>query len=299
MPDQDQLLVRFRRVDGTTGWGVRTGDGVVPLPYTLDVLCAVPVEVARDLVERALDQAGDVREADTITLLAPVDAQDVWAAGVTYERSRDARIEESGAEDLYGRIYAADRPELFMKATGPRAVGPDAAVGIRADATWSVPEPELAVILNAAGETLGFTVGNDMSSRDLEGANALYLPQAKIYDNACALGPAIRPAWTVPDDHDFAITLTITRDGDTLFQGDTTTARLRRRWQELGRWLTAALTFPSGVVLLTGTGIVPGPEVSLQPHDDIAITIAGIGTLRNPVALVGAPVGELIDSSST
>lgn len=302
MHDDDLLLVRFRRPDGSIGWGLRTATGIAPMSYDLDLLCSVPARVARELVAQARDEAGHRRE-EGATLLAPVGSQDIWAAGVTYARSRDARIEESGAEDLYGRIYDADRPELFMKATAARAVGPDAPVGIRADATWSVPEPELAVVFNASGEVLGFSAGNDMSSRDIEGANALYLPQAKIYDGACALGPGIRPAWTLGDDPEFAIALTILRDGTPVFAGETTTASLRRRWPELGRWLRAALSFPAGAVLLTGTGIVPGPEVTLQAGDEVVIDVAGVGTLRNPVAVVGAPAtapaSPAVDSASS
>jgi 2-dehydro-3-deoxy-D-arabinonate dehydratase len=236
---------------------------------------------AGDPVERIALPAG----ADLpVKLLAPVDPrQEVWAAGVTYESSKLARMAESKeAGDFYGRVYLAQRPELFFKALGERVVGPDAQVRIRADSFWNVPEPELAVVMAATGRVLGFTVGNDMSSRDIEGENPLYLPQAKVYRGSCALGPVIVPAESV-DPQNLTISLSIVRDGHAVFEQSTSTARMRRTVAEIVPWLFRENDFPHGVVLLTGTGIVPGDDFTLQLTDVVTIGIEGIGTLRNVV----------------
>lgn len=218
-------------------------------------------------------------------LLAPLaQGQEVWAAGVTYESSKFARMAESAeGGDFYAKVYVADRPELFFKATPGRTVGPGEAVRIRRDSKWNVPEPEMAVILAANGQILGYTVGNDMSSRDIEGENPLYLPQAKVYTGSCALGPVIVDAASV-DPHALAITLTIRRGDDVAYQGATSTVRMRRRVEELAAWLFRENAFPRGVVLLTGTGLIPPDDFTLHPGDDIAIEIEHIGVLRNPVA---------------
>jgi len=218
--------------------------------------------------------------------LPPVDEQEVWAAGVTYERSREARQEESvDGGDIYARVYGAERPELFFKALGSRVVGPYAEVGIRADAQWSVPEPELAIVINPALEVVGFTVGNDMSSRDIEGENPLYLPQAKVYRASCALGPGIvlnaSSEWPVTTIH-----LSIERDGKRTFEGEVHTARIKRRIDELVSYLGRSAEFPDGVVLLTGTGIVPPADFTLQADDLVTIQIEGIGRLQNTVKVV-------------
>lgn len=218
--------------------------------------------------------------------LAPVDEQEVWAAGVTYERSRDARqLEAVDGGDVYARVYGAVRPELFMKAAGWRVIGHLGEVGIRQDATWSVPEPELALVLNPALEVVGFTVGNDMSSRDIEGENPLYLPQAKMYTASCAVGPAIvlQPAEMWPET---TIQLKIERGGNTVFAGGVETSRIHRRLEELVEYLGRAYTFPDGVVLLTGTGLVPPDDFTLESGDVIEIAIDGVGTLVNTVKLV-------------
>jgi 2-dehydro-3-deoxy-D-arabinonate dehydratase len=218
-------------------------------------------------------------------VLAPVGAQEVWAAGVTYARSRTARVEESkaaGGGDFYDRVYDAARPELFFKAPGWRARGPGQPIRIRRDARWSVPEPELAVCLNPRGEIVGYTIGNDVSARDVEGENPLYLPQAKIYDGACALGPA----WLIrhePLPPETEITVRIVRAGATRFEGRTTLASMRRSPAELAAFLYRETTFPYGCVLLTGTGVVPPDDVTLQSGDAVHIEIAPIGTLANPV----------------
>ncbi|HEY5381817.1 MAG TPA: fumarylacetoacetate hydrolase family protein [Acidobacteriaceae bacterium] len=219
-------------------------------------------------------------------MLAPIGSQEVWAAGVTYFRSRSARMEESkdaGGGTFYDRVYSAVRPELFFKATARRVVGPGATVRIRSDATWSVPEPELTLLLDPRGKIAGYTIGNDMSSRDIEGENPLYLPQAKVYDGSCALGPCVllveeQLAKTT------AIRIEIVRGERRAFEGRTTLAELKREPTELASFLFRENSFPDGAYLMTGTGIVPGDEFTLAAGDVIRISIDGIGTLENRVA---------------
>lgn len=219
-------------------------------------------------------------------LLPPIDLQEVWAAGVTYQRSKVARMEESeGAARFYDQVYDAERPELFLKATPSRVSGPNAPVRIRQDARWNVPEPEAALLLTPQMRVVGYTVGNDMSSRDIEGENPLYLPQAKVYRQSCALGPAI---WLETAPHDnphriLEISLQIERAGATVFSGTTTTQQMKRTFTDLAGWLGRDNLFPHGVFLLTGTGLVPGDDFTLQPGDQVQITIPEIGPLRNPV----------------
>jgi 2-dehydro-3-deoxy-D-arabinonate dehydratase len=218
-------------------------------------------------------------------LLPPIGSQEVWAAGVTYFRSRDARMEESkgaGGGDFYDRVYHAERPELFFKATPHRVVGPQAKVAIRQDARWSVPEPELVLFISPGGKITGYTIGNDMSSRDIEGENPLYLPQAKVYDRSCALGPCLLisneslPAAT-------EISLQILRAGEPAFAGTTALREMKRKPEELVEYLYRSSTFPQGCFLLTGTGIVPPDSFTLHAGDEIRITISPIGTLVNVV----------------
>ena len=216
--------------------------------------------------------------------LPPVGAQEIWAAGVTYFRSRAARMDESkdaGASVFYDRVYEAPRPELFFKGTGPRARGHGAGVRVRADSTWSVPEPELTLAINAAGRVFGFTIGNDMSARDIEGDNPLYLPQAKVYRGSCALGPALLIAPAMPTDA--VIAMEIERDGAAVYSGETTLAQLKRTPDELAGWLFAENEFPDGALLFTGTGLVPPGRFTLTAGDVIRIRIDGIGTLVNTV----------------
>lgn len=227
-----------------------------------------------------------VAEPSANELLAPIGSQEVWAAGVTYFRSRDARMEESkdaGGGSFYDRVYLAVRPELFFKATDRRVVGPGARVRIRTDANWSVPEPELTLLLNPRGEIIGYTIGNDMSSRDIEGENPLYLPQAKVYDGSCALGPCVLLT-NEPLPKNTVIQIQIVRDGRSAFEGNTTLTELRRDPKELASWLFRDNSFPEGAYLMTGTGIVPGDEFTLAHGDLIRISIDGIGTLENSVA---------------
>ena len=234
---------------------------------------------------RAAVRNNPVSKPDAATILAPVGSQEVWAAGVTYYRSRTARMEESkdaGGGSFYDRVYAAERPELFFKATGRRVVGPGQPVRIRSDAKWSVPEPELTLVINSAGQIIGCTVGNDMSSRDIEGENPLYLPQAKVYDGSCALGPCI--LLTPEPPRDTAIRIEILRGKQTAFSGSTTLQELKRDPKELVSYLYRDSSFPQGAFLMTGTGIVPGDDFTLHHGDVIRISIDGIGVLENPVA---------------
>jgi 2-dehydro-3-deoxy-D-arabinonate dehydratase len=223
------------------------------------------------------------RPLSEAALLPPIDRQEVWAAGVTYRRSRAARMEESeAAASCYDRVYVSPRPELFFKATPHRVAGTGQPLRIRRDAAWNVPEPELTLVLNSRLSIVGYTIGNDMSSRDIEGENPLYLPQAKVYDACCGLGPWI----VLADDFDATgaeIELTVRRSGKPVFAGGTNTDQMARTGEELVQWLGRDHSFPTGAFLLTGTGIVPDPDFTLAAGDEIEIRIAGIGTLRNTV----------------
>ncbi len=222
---------------------------------------------------------------DDVTVLAPVDAQEIWAAGVTYERSREARLDEATEPSIYERVYDAVRPELFLKAPAWRTVGTLEPIGIRADSAWNVPEPELAIVATPALEPAGFMIANDVSSRSIEGENPLYLPQAKIYDRSCALGPAIVPASQVKLPLD--VRLLVTRGDVVVVDEATSTSRMHRSIPELLGALGAALAQPDGVVLLTGTGIVPPSDFTLLPGDIVRIEIDGLGVLENPVISIG------------
>ena len=216
------------------------------------------------------------------TLVRPIDPPEVWCSGVTYERSRDARIEESGS-DVYALVYDADRPELFLKDAGcRRTVGPNDPIAIRSDSSWNVPEPEIGLVLGEELEIVGYTIGNDVSSRDIEGANPLYLPQAKVFAAACAIGPAVY----VPEDWDAPLEISLTirdADGRVLFAGDTSTARMKRTFTGLVEWLIRDNPVPPGSVLLTGTGLVPPDDFTLLPGHMVEIHVPEIGTLANPV----------------
>ena len=217
-------------------------------------------------------------------LLAPVDRQEVWAAGVTYKRSQEARERESeGAARFYDLVYSAPRPELFFKAPAYRVSGHGERVHIRRDSKWNVPEPELALVISPKLKLVGFTIGNDMSSRDIEGENPLYLPQAKFYDHACALGPCITLVEDMPTPDETTIRLTIERDHKTVFDGATKASAMKRSFEELIDWLGKETSFPNGAILLTGTGIVPPDDFTLAVGDVVHIDIAGIGRLTNPV----------------
>lgn len=218
-------------------------------------------------------------------LLLPVVPPEVWAAGVTYERSREARLAETTTTGIYDKIYDAERPELFLKATASRCVGPNAPIGIRADSRWTVPEPELAVVLDAGGAVVGYTLGNDMSARDIEGENPLYLPQTKIYRACCSIGPTILLS-DEPVERRLTLWCRIERRGREVFQGEVSTSRLRRPISELVTYLRRANDIPPMTVLLTGTGIVPPDEFACEEGDVIEIGAQEIGVLRNPAIRV-------------
>jgi 2-dehydro-3-deoxy-D-arabinonate dehydratase len=239
------------------------------------------LQIGRDHMAGVLSAIPRGEEA-TGDLLAPVEAdQEVWACGVTYLRSREAREAESTVADVYARVYNATRPELFFKSAGWRAVGHHMPIRVRDDSTWNVPEPELTLVLNARGEIAGYTVGNDVSSRDIEGENPLYLPQAKVYDGACALGPgiALTEAGLL---RDLPIALSIARSGEIVFTGEVRTSQMKRTLEELASYVCREVTFPSGVFVMTGTGIVPPHDFSMRRGDTVRITIGDL-TLENPV----------------
>lgn len=268
-------LTRHQTDDGNC-WAVN--NELLPARITLDSLLAMPADVMRTTLE------GMPKEelADT-TALAPIEPdQEVWGSGVTYLRSREARKAESTQADVYQLVYDAPRPEIFFKSAGWRVVASGEPVRIRKDTKWNVPEPELTLVINAYGEVVGYTIGNDMSSRDIEGENPLYLPQAKTYNGSCALGPGILLA-TAEDMVGLTIKMEIERDGDTVFAGDTSTENMKRSFPELAEYLYRELSFPGGALLMTGTGIVPPDDFTLAEGDVIRISIGG-HSLENPVA---------------
>ena len=282
------------RFEVATGSGVRAGL-IVNDEVVID-LAGAGVERMKDLLERAdlNDELVRLRESsatryplDGVRMLTPVESQEVWAAGVTYLRSKEARMVESDfSATAYDLVYEAVRPEIFFKSMPEKVVSPGEAVGIRKDARWNVPEPELALVMNSAGKLVGFTIGNDMSSRDIEGENLLYLPQAKIYTGSCAVGPWIVVGMTEDDARQWTIHLQISRGGTTVFIGQTRINQIKRRFSELAEYLFRSQKFPHGAVLLTGAGIVPEDTFTLEANDSVRITISGIGTLENPVTVV-------------
>lgn len=265
------------------------GDALRPLDLTQvdsvrrlsDVLHhADPLGLARFL----LDTRSAPIALSEVRLLAPVDHQEVWAAGVTYKRSQVARMEESeSGASHYDKVYTADRPELFFKSVPQRVAGPGEPVRVRADSRWTVPEPELTLVVSPEKKVVGFTVGNDMSARDIEGENPLYLPQAKVYDQCCAIGPWVLLPEKPVDRAEFRITLSIDRAGREINRGETDAGEMARGFDELVGWLGREYELPDGAMLLTGTGIVPLDDFTLEDGDAVSITIAGIGTLSNPV----------------
>lgn len=285
-------IIRYAGADGRATTGIVDDDHTVrPLAVaSLSELLTLPLAGIRAAVgsaTRADPLPG--RPLRTLRLLPPVDGHtEVWAGGVTYRRSRQARIEESGDADVYARVYDAQRPELFFKSVAWRTVGDADPVGVRADSPSNTPEPELALVLNAAAEIVGLTVCNDVSSRSIEGENPLYLPQAKIYTGSCALGPGIRPIWEVTDPADLSVSCTITRGNAVVWSATTSTALLNRRFDDLIEHLFRAMDFPHGVILSTGTGIVPGLDLSLAAGDIVRIEIDQVGVLTNPVVEVPA-----------
>lgn len=255
--------------------------GYHPLGAPLCELLGSGVAALHEAVDRALGRPPLDEEAD---VLAPVDRQEVWASGVTYERSLQARMEEARVESVYDLVFQSARPELFMKMPSYRVPEPGAPLRIRADSSWDVPEPELALVLTAHGELAGYLVADDISSRSIEGENPLYLAQAKIYDDALGLSDTIVLARDAGDAARSArIAMRIERDGEPIYEGETSTAKMRRSFEELAEYLFRELSHPFGAVLLTGTGLVPPDEVTLEDGDWVEIAIEGIGTLRHPV----------------
>ena len=286
-------LLRFLASSGEPRVGLIDGDSVAGHKATGDLTTLAAAPTLGSLLAQPLSRireicaapGGRVVRGAQAQLLAPVDGRtEVWAAGVTYERSRTARMAESeNSADIYDRVYDAARPELFFKSAAWRVSGPGVPVSVRADSDIDVPEPELAVVLNSAGDVVGYTICNDMSSRSIEGENPLYLPQAKIYLGGCAVGPWIRPAWEIPDPYALRIEMTISRDSEVAWEGTSSTSGLRRRIDELVAYLLREDHFPEGAVLSTGTSLVPDLPFTLRAGDEIRIRIEGIGELINPV----------------
>jgi len=271
---------RLGLIDGERVIGVAGAGG----PQSLADAMAMPAADLRARLESVTANGGEGVPLDAVALAAPIDRQEVWAAGVTYLRSRDARMEESvAAKSAYDLVYEADRPEIFFKATPSRVTGPGEEIAIRGDSTWDVPEPELALLINCDGEIVGYSIGNDMSSRSIEGENPLYLPQAKMYSRCAGLGPVITLAWEMGDIRDRAIRLVIRRGGEVLFDGSTSTSQIHRTFDDLVGYLRRHNEFPHGVFLMTGTGIIPPSEFTLEHGDDVEISIDNIGSLRQPV----------------
>ena len=269
---------RLGYVEGGIVYSMNDVDG----PVSIENLLQLSADEL-NAVAMATRDAPDTLRLDDVMLLPPIDTQEVWASGVTYARSRDARMEESTQKDVYDLVYEADRPELFMKATGSRVSGPGQDVAIRGDSTWDVPEPELVLVLNSGGDIVGYTVGNDVSSRSIEGENPLYLPQAKVYSKCAGLGPWIALTSEIANPNDLAIQLVIERNGNLHFDGETSTNQIHRTFDDLRAYLFRHNSFPHGVFLMTGTGIIPPAEFTLEGGDTVNITIDGIGTLTNPV----------------
>ncbi len=259
--------------------------GFHPISGTLADILGGGLAALHHAVDGALERPPLDEEAE---VLAPVDRQEVWAAGVTYERSLQARVEEARVESVYDLVFQSERPELFMKMPAYRVPAPGAPLRIRADSTWDVPEPELALVLTGTGEIAGYLVADDISSRSIEGENPLYLAQAKIYDDSLGLSETIVLARDLGDAaRSAAITLKIERGGESIYHGETSTAKMRRSFEELSEYLFRELTHPYGAVLLTGTGLVPPDEITLKEGDWVEITIDGVGTLRHSVYRAG------------
>lgn len=282
-------LCRFIKQNGTVGIGLANDDrALLDLTAGLTELTPVleadnPVTEIQQYTERNPPRV----MLSEVRFLAPVERQEVWAAGVTYLRSKSARMEESEfSANAYDRVYAAERPEIFFKSLPDKVVASGQAVGIRRDAKWNVPEPELALVLNSRGRIVGYTIGNDMSSRDIEGENLLYLPQAKTYHRSCALGPWIVFGVPETEARQWIIKIEIHRNGKKVFAGETSVSQIKRQFEELADFLFRCQVFPNGAVLLTGTGIVPPDLFTLRENDIVRIEISGIGVLQNSVVVV-------------
>ncbi|MEV8373972.1 fumarylacetoacetate hydrolase family protein [Kribbella sp. NPDC056861] len=285
-------LVRYLPPGQRPQVGVRTGDTVAPVQGFATM--AELLRLTADDLREATSRLGDGVPVADVQLLPPLDGRgEVWCAGVTYERSRGARMEESTEQSVYDRVYSAPRPELFPKSPAWRLVTDGEQIGIRTDSGHDVPEPELAIVASSRGEIVGFTICNDVSSRSIEGENPLYIPQAKVFAGGCALATGIRPAWEVADPKNLTIDLAISRDGAEVFTGTTSTKQLVRELQDLIDTLFVANEFPDGVILATGTGIVPELDFTLRAGDQVAISISEVGTLTNTVAVGREPFAFL------
>jgi 2-dehydro-3-deoxy-D-arabinonate dehydratase len=280
-------VARVRRPDGAIRLALWRDGSLRELPrLTLDSLLGRPLEDIHDLLEGAARSRRRL-DPDSVELLPPVESQEVWAAGVTYLRSREARQEESASKDVYAQIYEAERPELFFKSAGWRVAGHEGELGIRSDSAWNVPEPELAVLTNFAGDVVAYAIGNDMTSRSIEGENPLYLSQAKIYDGSCGLGPVAVLAWHA-DVASATIRMTVERDDEEAFGAEAATSGLVRDPAAMARVLHSCYTLPAGAWLLTGTAIVPPHPYTARPGDVVRIEIEGMGVLENRLVLVRA-----------
>jgi len=281
-------LAKYKTPAGTVRLGSIQDDRILPLldtdPSVHSLYQILEADDPAALVATLIGSEQSSLSIQEVTLLPPIDHQEVWAAGVTYKRSKSARMEESeAAASCYDRVYDADRPEIFLKATPHRVVGPGQPIHVRSDSQWNVPEPELTLVLDSRLRVVGLTVGNDVSSRDIEGENPLYLPQAKVYNASCALGPWITLIQSVPDPQALQISLQVARDGTTVYQGTTNTTQMARSLGDLVDWLGRENSFPNGAFLMTGTGIVPDSSFTLKTDDVVDIKIEGIGVLSNPV----------------
>jgi 2-dehydro-3-deoxy-D-arabinonate dehydratase len=283
------LLAKVRLADGSIRVGILEGSGVRLIEFIPDDRCQTLADILhaadpQGLALRLADRTSQSVDSAAVSLLAPIDHQEVWAAGVTYKRSQVARMQESeSAASHYDKVYTAPRPEIFFKATPNRVAGPGQPLRVRSDSRWSVPEPELALVINPQLQLVGFTVGNDMSARDIEGENPLYLPQAKVYNQCCGLGPCILlPDGSLPRAAT-KITLTIHRSGEVAFTGATDVDQMKRQFDELIAWLGRENELATGAFLLTGTGVVPPDDFTLEDGDSVSIEISGIGTLTNPI----------------
>lgn len=270
------------------GWLDKETERIYEISDTLSNLLTMDRKARLTRIGQGKRSAVGAYPLKHVTLRAPVDQQEIWAAGVTYKRSRDARMEESSQQDVYEKVYDAQRAEIFFKAAAWRCVGQRARIGIRHDSTWDVPEPELTLVIDSSGNIAGYTIGNDVSSRSIEGENPLYLPQAKTFYASCALGPWIVLPEEIDDPTRLEISMTIVRDGEDLWSGATSTAEMHRSFEDLVDYLYSSLDFPSGALLMTGAGLVPPENFTLQAGDQVTVEIEDIGSLTNSVARLSA-----------
>jgi 2-dehydro-3-deoxy-D-arabinonate dehydratase len=268
--------------EGVAQWILHKDSKNYNLPNSLDEMLCMPITESRKIIDGVLPLA----DVNLDNLVAPIDTQEVWACGVTYMRSRQGRAEESTSANLYNLVYEADRPEIFFKAPHTRVVTTGENIGIRKDSGWDVPEAEVCLVVNSSMEIFGFMAGNDVSSRSIEGENPLYLPQAKCYDKSCALGSVLVPQWMVSSEV-FEVAVDIRRKNESVFSGSTSTANMRRSFRELVNWLGRSMSYPVGAIVMTGTGVVPDRNFTLQEGDLVEISISDLGVLSNSVEVIG------------